>query len=266
MEQGQERRIQRPPGIYCPGPHQVAGAPEKSRASHMMAIKGFQGTSLLDFPGRIASLVFWGGCNLTCPFCHNPALVLDPEACPDLPSVEVLEALKKRRTFIDGVVISGGEPTLDSGLPEFLQAVKSLGLRVKLDTNGLAPRVLSDLVARGLVDSVAVDLKTAPERYAELHHGAVDSAALLETLRYCHTAPVDIEYRTTCVPGWIDEDVLARLGALIAGARVWALQQYHPEHALSETARTITPFSPERIQDFASIARAYAQKVIIRGC
>ena len=123
-----------------------------------MGIKGFQGTSLLDFPGRIASLVFWGGCNLTCPFCHNPPLVIDPGACPDIDTAEVLSDLAKRKTFIDGVVVSGGEPTLDNGLPVFLKGVKALGLDVKLDTNGLAPQVTAGLIEQGLVEDAIPDL------------------------------------------------------------------------------------------------------------
>lgn len=230
-----------------------------------MGIKGFQGTSLLDFPGRIASLVFWGGCNLTCPFCHNPPLVLEPGAYPDIDAVEVLADLAKRRPFIDGVVVSGGEPTMDSGLPLFLREVKALGLDVKLDTNGLAPQVTAGLIEQGLVDYLAIDLKTTPERYHGLHPGTVFPEDLLETLRGCADAPVELEYRTTCVPGWVDEEVIARLGELIDGAPLWALQQYQPEHALAETARRLEPYPPERIQGFADLAGQFVQRVVVRG-
>ena len=230
-----------------------------------MGIKGFQGTSLLDFPGRIASLVFWGGCNLTCPFCHNPPLVLDPGNYPDIDIAEILSDLAKRKAFIDGVVVSGGEPTLDSSLPVFLKEVKALGLDVKLDTNGLAPQVTAGLIDQGLVDYLAIDLKTIPERYRELHPGAVFPEHLLETVRACAGAPVEMEYRTTCVPGWVDEDVIARLGELIDGAPLWALQQYHPEHALCEAARGVESYPPERIQSFAVLAGHFVQRVVVRG-
>jgi pyruvate formate lyase activating enzyme len=230
-----------------------------------MGIKGFQGTSLLDFPGRIASLVFWGGCNLTCPFCHNPALVLDPEAYPDFDPAELLADLEKRKSFIDGIVVSGGEPTLDKNLPAFLEQVKALGLAIKLDTNGLAPQVLGELLNRQLIDSLAIDLKTLPERYSDLHPGTVSPSKLLETLRLCRHAAVDLEYRTTCVPGWVDEGVIATLGELIEGAPLWALQQYHPEHALCETARSTIAYPPERIQVFADLASRYVQRVVVRG-
>ena len=230
-----------------------------------MGIKGFQGTSLLDFPGRIASLVFWGGCNLTCPFCHNSPLVLEPGAYPDIDAAEVLSDLAKRKSFIDGVVVSGGEPTMDSGLPGFLKEVKALGLDVKLDTNGLAPQVTAGLIEQALVDYLAIDLKTTPERYRELHPGTVFPEHLLETVRACAGAPVELEYRTTCVPGWVDEDVIARLGELIDGAPLWALQQYLPEHAMDETARGLGCYPPERIQGFADLAGRFVQRVVVRG-
>ena len=230
-----------------------------------MGIKGFQGTSLLDFPGRIASLVFWGGCNLTCPFCHNPPLVLDPESYPDLDPADLLADLAERKAFIDGVVVSGGEPTLHSDLLPFLTEDKALGLLVKLDTNGLAPQLIAELLDRKLLDYLAVDLKTSPKRYPELHSGPVAPDKLVETLRLCATAPVELEYRTTCVPGWVDEAVIVTLGELINGAPLWALQQYHPEHALCEQAQQVTPYASEQIQAFADLASRYAERVIVRG-
>ncbi len=230
-----------------------------------MGIKGFQGTSLLDFPGRIASLVFWAGCNLTCPFCHNPALVLEPEGYPDLDPVDLLADLAGRKSFIDGIVVSGGEPTLDGGLLPFLKEVKALGLMVKLDTNGLAPQTIAELISLQLIDYLAIDLKTSPDRYPELHSGSVLPAKLVETLRLCADITIELEYRTTCVPDWVDEEVIVTLGELINGAPLWALQQYHPEHALCEQTREITPYSPGQIHSFADLAGRYAQRVIVRG-
>lgn len=230
-----------------------------------MGIKGFQGTSLLDFPGRIASLLFWGGCNLTCPFCHNPELVLEPEAYPDLDPAELLADLAARKSFIDGIVVSGGEPTLDRALPDFLTEVKAMGLAVKLDTNGLAPQVIDELLDRQLIDYLAVDLKTAPGRYPELHTGAVPHGKLTETIQLCNQAQIEFEYRTTCVPGWVDEEVIMALGGLIDGTPLWVLQQYHPEHALCATARTVAPYSPGRIQNLAELAGRYVQRVTVRG-
>ncbi|MEJ2469646.1 MAG: anaerobic ribonucleoside-triphosphate reductase activating protein [Desulfuromonadales bacterium] len=230
-----------------------------------MGIKGFQGTSLLDYPGRIASLIFWGGCNLTCPFCHNPALVLSPNGYPDLDFADVLADLAERKSFIDGVVISGGEPTLDPHLARFLAEVKNLNLAVKLDTNGLSPGVIRDLTEKGLVDYLAIDLKTVPERYPDLHTGPVAAHRLVETMRWCANAPIAVEYRTTCVPGWVDEEVILRLAKQIQGAPLWVLQQYHPAHALCEQARQTEPYPPERVHALAEVARSYVARVMVRG-
>jgi pyruvate formate lyase activating enzyme len=230
-----------------------------------MSIKGFQGTSLLDFPGRVASLIFWGGCNLTCPFCHNPALVLDPAAWPDLDREALLVDLAARRPFIDGVVISGGEPTLDPNLADWLTAVKALGLAVKLDTNGLAPAVLADLLARQLVDYLAIDLKTAPQRYRELHPGPVDAAALVASIRLALAAPVAVEFRTTCVPGIVAAPEIRALGELIRGASLWVLQQYHPEPALDPAWRELIPYPAAKLNELAGIARQYVGEVVVRG-
>jgi pyruvate formate lyase activating enzyme len=231
-----------------------------------MSIKGFQGTSLLDFPGRVASLLFWGGCNLTCPFCHNPALVLEPASWPDFDRAALLADLATRQPFIDGVVISGGEPTLDPALADWLTAVKALGLAVKLDTNGLFPEVLADLLDRQLVDYLAIDLKTSTWRYRELHHGPVDSSALSASIRLAKASPVTVEFRTTCVPGIVDTPEIIELGELVRGAAFWVLQQYHPAQALDPAWRERTPYSTQKIAELAEIASQYAGKVVVRGC
>jgi pyruvate formate lyase activating enzyme len=230
-----------------------------------MAIKGFQGTSLLDFPGRLASLVFFGGCNLTCPFCHNPSLVLTPGELPDYPTDELLDELAERRRFIDGVVVSGGEPTLDPQLPELLRAVKKLGLQVKLDTNGLAPAVIEGLLAEDLVDLLALDLKTAPQRYGELHSGPVDIDALRRSVQLVLESGVDYEFRTTCVPQLVEEADIHAIGKLVRGAAGWTLQQFVPRHALAAATRDLEPHPPATIRRFAELAGAYVAEVGVRG-
>ncbi|MGD9848151.1 MAG: anaerobic ribonucleoside-triphosphate reductase activating protein [Desulfuromonas sp.] len=230
-----------------------------------MAIKGFQGTSLLDYPGRIASLVFFAGCNLRCPYCHNPGLVETPERYPDIALDEVVALAAQRRGFIDGVVISGGEPTLDPLLVELATELKGLGLQVKLDTNGLAPAVLERLLDQGLLDAVAVDLKTAPERYPELGAGPTAALALKQTLALLQQAPVALEYRTTCMPALVGAADIAALGPLVQGCPLWVLQQFVAEHALSPAARSSVPYLPEQMQQLAVQAAAYACQVQVRG-
>ncbi|MEZ4599742.1 MAG: anaerobic ribonucleoside-triphosphate reductase activating protein [Syntrophotaleaceae bacterium] len=230
-----------------------------------MGIKGFQGTSLLDFPGRIASLVFYGGCNLTCPYCHNPSLVLTPDELDDYPVPALVEDLARRRTFIDGVVVSGGEPTIDKGLLPLLSQIKALGLLVKLDTNGLEPKVLKEAIWEGLVDFVAIDLKTSPARYQELHPGKVDIARLAKSVRLLLDSPVDYEFRTTCVPTLVGQPEIRDLGEMIRGAHRWVLQQFVPQHSLAQSAREIPPCSAEELGLLAETARQYVDEVALRG-
>ena len=224
-----------------------------------------QGTSLLDFPGRVATLVFTGGCNLTCPFCHNPGLVLSPEDFPDVPVAELLADLEKRKRFIDGVVISGGEPTLDNGLPAFLRQLKALGLQVKLDSNGLLPQVIEALLDEQLLDYLAIDIKTVPRRYSELHTAPVTTAGLLRTIKLAKAASIEVEFRTTCVPQLIDRQAIVEIGGLLCGAPLWVLQQYVPAHALTADWQDLPAYAPGRLEEFGGLAEEYVERVVIRG-
>lgn len=230
-----------------------------------MAIKGFQGTSLLDYPGRIASLIFFAGCNLTCPFCHNPSLVLNPELLPDYPPETILAELAARRQFIDGVVLTGGEPTSAPELIPFVEQLKQLGLLVKLDTNGLAPQVIDNLLRGGLIDFIALDLKTSPERYGELHQGPVSLGALERSVELLLQGQVDFELRTTCIPGFVEEEDVVRIGQLIQGAGSWVFQQFVPEHTLDQNLRGLVPHSIETLNRFVDLAKPLVTEVRLRG-
>jgi len=230
-----------------------------------MNIKGFQGTSLLDYPGHIASIVFFGGCNLTCPFCHNPSLVLEPQNFPSIPPHELLEELEERRTFIDGVVISGGEPTASPDIIPFLEGVKSLGFSVKLDTNGLLPRVLHEVLSKQLADYVALDVKTSPERYGELHSKPVDISALKESVGVLLSSSVEYEFRTTCVPAYVTREDVLKMGDVLCGGRLWVFQQFVPSHALDEGLHGIDPYRADEVEALAEPAKDYVREVRFRG-
>ena len=210
-------------------------------------------------------MIFTGGCNLTCPYCHNPGLVLEPETFPDYPVSELLADLRKRNTFIDGVVISGGEPTLDAGLPAFLRQLKKFGLQVKLDTNGLLPQVIAKLLEEKLVDYLAIDIKTTPERYPELHEHTVSTASLLQSIELAKIAPIEVEFRTTCVPHLIGGEEIEQIGELLRGAHLWVLQQFVPEHSLQVGWQESEAYPPQRLEDFARTAETYVERVLLRG-
>ncbi len=257
MESRQERRIQGSLRICCRS--------NRDKALKPISIKGFQGTSLLDFPGRVASLVFTGGCNLTCPFCHNGGLVLDPGSYPDIPLDELLADLQARKNFIDGVVVSGGEPTIEAGLPAFLSELKKLDLQVKLDTNGLLPGVIANLLEQDLLDYISVDIKTSPGRYSELHTVAVDPAGLFATVDLLRDVAIEVEYRTTCIPGLVTRQSIDEIGTLLCGSRLWVLQQYVAEHAMFEPWQQLEAYPAGELRLFAAGAQAYVDQVQVRG-
>ena len=189
-----------------------------------MRLGGLQKLSLSDFPGRVAAVLFSFGCNYRCPFCHNPQLVRGP--CAELDEEAVLGFLERRRGQLDGVVLSGGEPTLQPDLACWLERIASLGYAVKLDTNGSRPEVLAPLLEAGLVDRVALDLKAPPARYGELVGRAVDAAPVLETLRLLGRSGVPHEVRTTVVPSLLDEQDLQAMARLLPPGTTWVLQPF----------------------------------------
>ena len=177
-----------------------------------MTIAGLQKMTLLDFPEKVACTVFLHGCNYRCPFCHN-AEILDGKPQPLMTVEEFLEFLKKRRGLLDGVCISGGEPTLYPELGELMAEIKAMGYAVKLDTNGSRPAVLKALVAAGLVDYVAMDIKNSPARYAETAGVAsVDLAAVEESAAFLMSGAVASEFRTTVVVPFHDEASMEEMG------------------------------------------------------
>lgn len=165
-----------------------------------MRICGFNKTTLLDYPGKVASTIFLGGCNFRCPFCQNGILVVAPGEQPDYSQEELLTFLKKRKGILDGVCISGGEPTLSDGLEEFLGKIKELGYAVKLDTNGSRPKIVKHLAEAGLIDKVAMDIKACPDNYGNLTGiEKPDMDSIFETADFLLHGNLDYEFRTTVV-------------------------------------------------------------------
>ena len=168
--------------------------------------------TLLDFPGRVACTVFLGGCNFRCPFCHNSEILEGTEEAV-MDDTELLAFLSKRKGILDGVCITGGEPTLQKELPQLLRSVKALGYPVKLDTNGYRPQVLKALVEEGLVDYVAMDIKNSPKEYAKtVGLSKMDISRIEESIRFLAQGNVEYEFRTTVVAQLHSEDSMASMG------------------------------------------------------
>ena len=199
----------------------------------MMGIAGLQKNSLIDYPGKLSSVIFYAGCNFDCPYCHNPDLAGGGSPYPaDLSFTEIYEFLEQRRGLLDGVVISGGEPTLQNDLVDLCTTIKKLGYPVKLDTNGSRPGVLAHLIAEGLVDYVAMDLKTDPLLYTSFIKKDCSPVAILSSVQIIMDSEVDYEFRTTCVKPIVTPRAIENISRLIQGSRLYALQRFHNRQVL----------------------------------
>lgn len=229
-----------------------------------MQIHGFQKMTLLDYPGRVAATVFTAGCNLRCPFCHNAALVTKINLADELDPEYVMEYLKKRRGILDGVCVTGGEPLLSEGVFELLKKIKDLGYSVKLDTNGTFPERLRRAVFGGLCDTVAMDIKNSPERYAEtVGVPGLDLGPIRESVEFLKSGAVDHEFRTTVAPELHTEDDIEKIGQWLKGSDRYFLQAFKDSGEL--IGGGFTSPSEEFMKNLQKIALKYIEKVEIRG-
>ncbi|MDD5144978.1 MAG: anaerobic ribonucleoside-triphosphate reductase activating protein [Candidatus Pacebacteria bacterium] len=213
----------------------------------MIEIGGLEKSTLVDYPGRVAATVFLSGCNFRCPFCYSPELVL-PEKIKDQPRIskdEFFNFLKERQGLLQGVVICGGEPTLNKDLPEFIDAIKKLGFAVKLDTNGSNPSVLKDLLKRELVDYMAMDIKAPKEKYSELIGREVDIEKIEKSIGILKEGRIGYEFRVTVVPTLHSKEDVLKIAKWLAGAKKIFLQNFRPEKTLDPRFEKIRPYSKE---------------------
>jgi len=228
-------------------------------------IAGYHPTTLIDWPGRLAAVVFLPKCNLRCRFCHaGPLLGSPPET---IPLEAVLEHLASREGWVDGVVICGGEPTTWPTLPDLCRKFRGAGLAVKLDTNGTHPDRIEDLLARRLIDAVAMDLKAPLDaRYQEVcGPEEVDLAAVGRSIDLLMAGRVEYEFRTTVCPAFHGEAEIRAMGERIAGARRWVLQRFEPDHALDAALRQVRPYDLPTMEALAAIGRQYVARCAVRG-
>lgn len=226
---------------------------------NVMKFSGIQRTSLIDFPDKVAAVLFMPGCNLRCPYCYNWRIVLNPKP-PFINEGVALQTLEERKKYVDAVVLTGGEPTIHRELPKFLKKLKDAGFVVKLDTNGFLPQVFEECLP--YLDYVALDVKTSSEKYARL--GAKDVINLLRTIKILKDNGVKHEFRTTVVPSFVDADDIPKIGEMVEGAENFAFQQFIPGDTLDESFRTLKPYPPETIKGFAESMKKYVKNVVLR--
>lgn len=229
-----------------------------------MLVHGFQKTTLLDYPGHLAATVFLAKCNFCCPFCHNSGLVLASDQIEAIEDSEVLKTLNKRKGILEGVCVTGGEPTLNPELPSFLRSIKELGLKVKLDTNGYKPDILGKLLEDGLVDYVAMDIKSGRDNYANIAGvKSIDIKRIEESVSLISNRANDYEFRTTYVKGLHTEEDVYDIGEWLAGDHKYFIQNY------KEVSTVISPvydsFSDWELKRIKEILSKSMTNVHIRG-
>ena len=229
-----------------------------------MRICGLQKLAMVDYPGKLAATVFTGGCNLRCPFCHNALLVTRLEESPVLSEEEVLSFLSTRTKLLDGVVLTGGEPLLHPDAGAFLRKVRNLGFSVKLDTNGFFPDRLAALLEEGILDYVAMDIKSSPAGYgAACGIPGLDIRPVEESVKLLRQSGVDFEFRTTLVRELHTEEDLAAIGQWLEGSPRYFLQNFVDSGNL--IAAGYHGFTPQELQDFAQLVRPFFGNVQLRG-
>lgn len=225
-------------------------------------IVGLLGSGMLDWPGKVSATVFVSGCPLRCPYCHNPALINATR--PEIEVSAIVKHLRDKRGWLDGVVVTGGEPTSDPGLRTLLKALHAEKVPVKLDTNGTNPDLLSELIADSLVDFVALDVKALPENYDRACGRSDIWTRVRNTIDCILESGVDHEFRTTVFPDAVHPDDLPLIAALLAGGRRYAIQQFRPATTLEPAAATARAYRREALQDAAQQCAAYLP-TIVRG-
>lgn len=229
-----------------------------------MKIKGLQKLTLLDYKGYLAATIFTGGCNFTCPFCHNKDLVLFPNTVSDISGDSVLQYLKKRSGALEAVCITGGEPTLQKDLPDFIAKIKQLGFLVKLDTNGTSPEILSELLDCHLIDYVAMDIKNTFSKYnitAGKENLSLEPVNL--SISQIMQADCDYEFRTTIVKELHTEHDILQIAKRIEGAKAYYLQPYRSSEQVINPV--YSSYSEEELQHLLHIAAPYVKKCDIIG-
>jgi pyruvate formate lyase activating enzyme len=228
-------------------------------------IGGLQKTSLIDFPGKVSCVCFVSGCNFRCPYCHNPDLVQHPGKA-FLDENSFLDFVRERQGFLDGVVISGGEPTLQNDLPAFVSRIKKAGYAVKVDTNGSHPHMIRDLIEKRLVDYIAMDIKTDPSLYPLFMKRGIDPDCIRSSIKLIMASGIPYEFRTTCVRPIVDAGAVETIARLIQGSFLYVLQNFSQARVLQPDffENRKAGYDQEEMMQLKSIAETWVKKCIVR--
>lgn len=231
----------------------------------MVEIKGLIKFAPRDFVGFISSTVFLGGCNFRCPFCHNSDLVLKPQTLPTFPLDYFLSYLDSRKSWLEGICVSGGEPLIHEDLEVLLVLIKERKLLVKVDTNGSLPHRLEDLIQKRLIDNIAMDVKAPLERYQEVCGVQVREEDVLKSIDLIKNSGLPYVFRTTAVPGLIGTEDIRKIGEMLEGTKIFQLQQFQPENTIDHYYLQTRPYSSQELQALARIAEPYFAEIRVES-
>ncbi len=231
-----------------------------------MNIAGIYKTSLIDFPGNICTTIFTSGCNFRCPFCHNPKLAEGKIEEGSISTEDFIEFLKERKKLIDGVCITGGEPTLCEGLKDLCKKIKEVELLVKLDTNGTKPDIIKDLINEKLIDYVAMDIKSDKANYDIASGVKADIDKIDQTIKILKESNIKYEFRTTIVKDLYNGNIAKNIGEWLNGSDKYVLQQFTTDNEMiNKDYQTKTPYTPDELRKFGKTLEPFFKKVEIRG-
>jgi pyruvate formate lyase activating enzyme len=231
----------------------------------LVEIKGLEKFAPRDFPGFIAATAFLGGCNFKCPYCHNADLVLRPHSLPTFPMDYFLAFLDGRKDWLEGVCITGGEPFMHDELDVLLAMIKERNLLVKIDTNGAFPGRIASLIKKGLLDYVAMDVKTSFEKYSEAVGSPVNIESIKKSIAIIQQSDLDYEFRTTAVPGLVDREDISKISLELQGSKLLRIQQYVPHNTLESDYENIKPYSGGELRGWVKIAEPNFSEVRLEG-
>jgi len=228
-----------------------------------LLIKGFQKLSLIDYPDKLCATIFVGNCNFRCGYCYNKDLVLHADQLSTITENWVLDFLKSRKTFLDGLCIGGGEPTLHDDLPNFLIQVKKLGYAIKLDTNGSNPTMLQQFISRHLIDYCAMDIKAPLQKYAQVTSVPVNIASIKRSISILKKGDIDYEFRTTVTPDILTLEDITELVSDLQTAKRYVIQQFVPGHTLDNTLQR--QYSAETLETLQIQFAPFFQECLLRS-
>jgi pyruvate formate lyase activating enzyme len=223
--------------------------------------RGLEKFSLVEWPGKITAIIFTGGCNFRCPFCHNPEIVTELEKTPEYPWEEIEKFLDQKVGWVDAIMITGGEPTIQPDLPAILKLIKEKGFLTGIATNGSNPEMLKNIIEKKLVDRVCMDVKSSLEKYPEACGSKANVEKIKESIELIKNSPIEYEFKLTLVPGLVNKEDISKIGELVKGAKKITLQQFRPLKSLDKSYESKVPYGKDDILQMAKVLEEYVDEV-----